>query len=99
VDKRTSFILITIFLNGAFEYGDGGILKLPRWIQNLHQSTWGHSISYAERSLNDEEILMRQLCEKPKTLTWRAVKNEINIFYFMLTAHETFDSDKLSFVQ
>jgi hypothetical protein len=38
-DKRmkdnghTSFIWITVFFNGTFEYGDGGILKLLRWMR------------------------------------------------------------------
>jgi len=35
VDIPTSFILIIIFFNGPFEYGDGGIFKLLRWMQNL----------------------------------------------------------------
>jgi hypothetical protein len=31
-----------------FEYGDGGIFKLLRWLQNLHQSTWNHKMLYAD---------------------------------------------------
>jgi hypothetical protein len=46
VDKRSlvqwkivgipaSFILLIIFCNGPFEYGDGGIFKVLRWMQNM----------------------------------------------------------------
>jgi hypothetical protein len=48
MDIFTSFIWIIIFSNGLFEYGYGGIFKLLRWMQNLHQSTWDHKILYAD---------------------------------------------------
>jgi hypothetical protein len=32
VDIPTSFMWIIILFNGPFEYGDGGIFKLLRWI-------------------------------------------------------------------
>jgi len=35
MDILTSFIWIIIFFNGPFEYGDGGIFKLLRWMQNI----------------------------------------------------------------
>jgi hypothetical protein len=54
VDIPTSFIWIIIFCNRPFEYGNGGILKLLRWMQNLHYSTWENTILYADRSLEDE---------------------------------------------
>jgi hypothetical protein len=34
------FIWITVFFDGAFEYGDGVIFKLLRCMQKLHQSAW-----------------------------------------------------------
>jgi hypothetical protein len=49
MDILTSFILIIIFFDGDFEYGDGGTFKLLTWMQNLHQSTSGHDILYADR--------------------------------------------------
>jgi hypothetical protein len=39
---------IIIVFNGAFGYGDGGIFKLLRWLRKLYQSTWGHTILYAD---------------------------------------------------
>jgi hypothetical protein len=68
VDIPTSFILIIIFFNEPFEYGDGGIFKLLRWTQNLHQSTRGHKIMYVERSLEDEQLLIRQLLQECKNV-------------------------------
>jgi hypothetical protein len=35
----TSFILIIVFFDGSFEYGDGRIFKLQRWMQNLQRET------------------------------------------------------------
>jgi hypothetical protein len=35
MDIPTSFIWIIIFFNAPLGYGDGGIFKLQRWIQNL----------------------------------------------------------------
>jgi hypothetical protein len=50
VDIPTNFILIIIFFNEPFEYGDGGIFKLLRWMQNLHHLTWDHEILYADKT-------------------------------------------------
>jgi hypothetical protein len=36
------------FFKRPFEYGNGGILKVLRWMQNLHQSTWDHAIFHAD---------------------------------------------------
>jgi hypothetical protein len=49
MDTPTSFVSIIIVLDGPFEYGDGGIFKLLRCVQNWRQSTWGHGILYADR--------------------------------------------------
>jgi hypothetical protein len=46
MDIATSFIWVIIFFNRPFEYGDGGIFKLLRWIQNLQLSRWDHNILY-----------------------------------------------------
>jgi hypothetical protein len=43
VDITTSFIWITVFSNGPFEYGDGRIFKLLRWMHNLHHSMWDYN--------------------------------------------------------
>jgi hypothetical protein len=43
----TSFIWIIVFFDRPFEYGDGGVFKLLRCKQNVHQSTWDHKILYA----------------------------------------------------
>jgi hypothetical protein len=32
-------------------------LKLMRWKQNLHQSTWDHEVLYVDRSLKDEQLV------------------------------------------
>jgi hypothetical protein len=68
VDIPTSFILIINFFTGPFEYGDGGIFKLFRWMQNLHQSTWDHNILYADRWLEDEQLLIRPLLREYKNM-------------------------------
>jgi hypothetical protein len=48
---HTSFIRIIIFFNRTFEYGDGGIFKLLRWMQNLH-----HVILCADKFLEDKQF-------------------------------------------
>jgi hypothetical protein len=35
-------------------------------MQKLHQSPWDHEILYADRSLGDEQLLMRRLLRKIK---------------------------------
>jgi hypothetical protein len=70
-----SFSWIIIFFDRAFEYGDGGISKLMRWMQNLHQSIRNHDILYPERASNNEQLLIRPFYEKQKIRSWQAVKN------------------------
>jgi hypothetical protein len=48
MDIPTCFISIIIFFNRAFEYDSGEIIKLLRWMQNLHQLTWDHESLYAD---------------------------------------------------
>jgi hypothetical protein len=40
--------------------------KLQRWMQNLHQSTWDHEILYADRSSEDEQIVIRPALRETK---------------------------------
>jgi hypothetical protein len=68
MDIPTSFIWMIISFNGPFEYGDGGIFILLRWMQNLHQSTWDHTILYANKSLEDEQLLIRPLLRESKNM-------------------------------
>jgi hypothetical protein len=64
MDIPKSFIWIIISVNRPFEYGDGGMFELLRWMQNLHRSTWDRKISYPDRPFEDEQFLMRQLLRK-----------------------------------
>jgi hypothetical protein len=57
VDMPTSFIWIIIFCSGPFQYGDGGICKLLRWMQYLNNATWDHNILHADRCLEDQRLL------------------------------------------
>jgi hypothetical protein len=68
MDIATSYIWIIIFFNGPFEYGDGGILKLLRWMQHLHQSTWDHETLYTDRSTKDKQLLVWPLLRKTKNM-------------------------------
>jgi hypothetical protein len=56
--------------------------KLLRWMQNLHQSTWDHEILYTDRSLKDEQLLIRPFLSKIKNTNMAAVwMLKINILY------------------
>jgi hypothetical protein len=55
-----------ILFNGPFEYGDGMVFKLFRWMQNLNQSKWDRELLYADRSLRDKQLLTRPLLRKAK---------------------------------
>jgi hypothetical protein len=92
VDIHTSFILI-IFFDGAFEYDDGGIFKLLKWMQKLHQSTWDHEMLYADRSSEEEQLL-----KKPKNRNMAGFWMLKFTFHFRKTIHEPLHLDKWSFV-
>jgi hypothetical protein len=62
------FYLNTFFFNRPFEYGDGGIFRLLRWMQNLHHTTSDHKILYADRCLEDEQVLIRTLLRESKKI-------------------------------
>jgi hypothetical protein len=76
------------FFNGPFEYGDGGIFRLPRWMQNLRPSTWDHGILYADRSLKDKQLLVRPLLWITKNTNMAGGWKFKYIFYFMEKTHE-----------
>jgi hypothetical protein len=66
MDMRTSCIRKIIFFNGPFAYGDGGILKLLRWMKNLHHSTWYDASLCADRSSDDEQLSIRPFLQEIK---------------------------------
>jgi hypothetical protein len=68
VDIPTSCTLIIILFNGPVEFGDGGIIISLRWMQNVHQSTWDHKLLHAERSLDDEQLLIKPLFRELKNM-------------------------------
>jgi hypothetical protein len=67
MDIPTSFTWIIILGGRAFEYGDGGILKL---MQTLGETTWDHE---ANRASKDKQIVMH-FSEIQKIRTRRAVE-------------------------
>jgi hypothetical protein len=58
MDIPTSFVSIFIFLDGPFEYGDGGIFILLRWMQNFHHTMCDHEILYADKSSMDKLLVI-----------------------------------------
>jgi hypothetical protein len=66
MDMPTSFIWIIVFFSRPFEYGNGGIFKLLRWMQNLLQPKWDHELFYADRSSMDKHFLVIPLLRKTK---------------------------------
>jgi hypothetical protein len=94
----TSFIWIIIFFNGPFEYGDSGIFKLLRWMQNLDQTTWDHEILYADRSSMNKQLLVTPLFRKTRNTNMAGGWNLKYIFYVMERTREPLHLDKWSFV-
>jgi hypothetical protein len=83
VDIPASFIWTIIFFIGSFECGDGGIIKLVRWMQNLHQSKWDHKILYADRTSEDEQLLIRPLLRELKKYEHGGRLNvKVNILFY-----------------
>jgi hypothetical protein len=83
-DMPTSIIWIITFVNRPFEYGDGGIFKLLRWMRNFRQSTWYHEILYADTSSKDKLLLIISLLRKTKIRTWRVVET-LNTYFISWT--------------
>jgi hypothetical protein len=79
----TSFIWIIIFFNGPFEYGDGGIFKLLRWMQKFRLSTWDHEILYADKSSMEKQLLVIPLLRETKNTNMAGGWKFEYIFYFM----------------
>jgi hypothetical protein len=94
VDVFTSFI----FFNGPLKYGDGGIFKLLRWMQSLHQSIWDHKMLYADRSLEDGQVLIGSLLQKFKNMNTAGVRMLKFTFYFMERTPKPFQLVRWSFV-
>jgi hypothetical protein len=86
------------YFNGLFEYGDGWIFKLLRWTQNLHQSMWVHNILYADRYLEDEQILIRPLWRESKSMNMADGWKLKFTFYIMDRSQEPLNLVKWSFV-
>jgi hypothetical protein len=73
------------------------VVKTSEVDQNMYQSTWDNDISYADRYLEDEQILTWPLLRKKKEHGGR-MKVKMRIF-FSETAHELLHLDKRSVVQ
>jgi hypothetical protein len=84
-DNGHTFIWIIIIFNWAFEYGDVGIIKLLRWLQNLHLSTWEH------------EIFLRWQIFKRRSMGGWMLK--FTFYYFMERTNEPLYSEKRSSIQ
>jgi hypothetical protein len=71
---HTCKFYLNYFLHGSFEYGDGVILELLRWMQKFYPSTRDHEMLHADSSSKDEHLLMRPLLRETKIIrTWLAV--------------------------
>jgi hypothetical protein len=66
MDLAAGFIWISMFFGRAFEYGNGEIFKLLRWMQKLHQSTCDHEFLNADRSSKGDKLLIRLLLQETK---------------------------------
>jgi hypothetical protein len=97
-DIPTSFVWIIIFLDRPLEYGDSGIFKLLRWMQNLHQSMWDHEILYANSSSDAGQLLSRPLLQETKNTNMAGCWRFKYIFYFMETTHEPLHLRHMKFV-
>jgi hypothetical protein len=85
-------------LDGRFECGDGGIFKLLKWMQNLHQSAWDHKILYSDSYLEDEQLLISPLLRESKNMNMVGGSKLKFTFNFMERTHEPLHIVKLSFV-
>jgi hypothetical protein len=92
-----SFIWIIIFFKGPFEYGDGGIFKPLRWMQNMHQSTWDHEILYGDRPLTDKQLSFLPLLRKIKNTNMADGWKLKFTFYFKAITREPLHLENLSF--
>jgi hypothetical protein len=51
-----------------FTYGDGGVFKQLRWMENLRQSTWDHEIWHADSSSDARLVLKRPRLRETKNM-------------------------------
>jgi hypothetical protein len=58
-EHTDKFYLKNYFFNGPFEHGDDAIFNLLRSMKKCHLSALGQKILYADRSLEDELLLIR----------------------------------------
>jgi hypothetical protein len=85
VEIPTTIVWIIIFFNELIEYGDGGIFKLLRWMQNLNPSK---KMLYAERSLRGWTTFINTTFVKSKNMNMAVGWMFKYIFHFMEKAHE-----------
>jgi hypothetical protein len=62
--------------------------KRPRWKQTLHQSAWDHDILYADRSSEDEELVIKPLLWKTKNTKIASGGKLKFTFYSVERTHE-----------
>jgi hypothetical protein len=99
-DIHTSFVWIFIFLGEPFEYGDGGIFRLPRWMQTLPQPMCDHEISYADSSSYAGQLLIRPLLRETKNTKMASCwKLKWRTYCLMETTHEPLQVDKRNSLQ
>jgi hypothetical protein len=83
VNHATEGDLDTILFNPASSAAPKWrTFKLLRWMQNLHQSTWGHEILYANKSSKAEQLLKDCFCENPKYEREGWLKAKIEIWFY-----------------
>jgi hypothetical protein len=90
----TILVLIIIFLDWPFAYSDGGIFRLLRWMQNLHQSMLDHGILYADSSSDARQLLLRPLLRETKNMNMMGCWKLKWTYCLMETTHETLHLDK-----
>jgi hypothetical protein len=71
---------------------------LKKWMQNLYHSTWDHKILYADRSLEDVQLLISPLLRESKNMNMAGSSKLEFTFYFMERTHELLHLVKWSFV-
>jgi hypothetical protein len=74
------------------------MFKLPKWTQNLDQSTWDQEILYADRYAKDKQLLISPfLWEKSKTKNMENTLKQKLVFYFMEAINEPLHLRQLKF--
>jgi hypothetical protein len=71
----------------SLEYGVCGIFKLLRWMHNLHQFLSDHGILYANKSLEDEQLLIRPPLRESKIMNMEGRSNLNFTLYFVERTH------------